>query len=64
MTADDLRTRIAQILYGDGNEIAWARALELADLVIWGIETDHNIRPPYCIRCGIPHTTPCKRDSP
>lgn len=33
--SDDLRTRIATTLYGDGNDMAWARAVELADLLIW-----------------------------
>lgn len=33
--AEEVRARIAQILYGDGDEIAWGRAVELADLIIW-----------------------------
>ena len=33
----DLRNRIAEVIYGDGNELAWARCLELADLVMWEI---------------------------
>lgn len=32
---DDLRTRIAQTIYGDGNSVSWACALALADLIIW-----------------------------
>ena len=36
---DDKRTRIAQTLYGDGDELAWARALQLVDLVLWELGT-------------------------
>lgn len=35
---DDLRNRIAEIIYGDGNEICWPRALELADEIVWEIQ--------------------------
>lgn len=82
---DDLRTRIAHTIYGDGNHTPWNRSLELADLIIWEIGlhpvetlnrqyvrwvtgwrnnpdyTPKPSQPPYCQRCGIPHTTPCKR---
>lgn len=61
MTKDDLSTRVAQILYGDGTSLQWARAVELADLVIWAIESDHAIRAPYCSRCGVPHAGDCLR---
>lgn len=33
--AEDLRTRIALTIYGDGEELIWTRALALADLIIW-----------------------------
>ena len=33
--SDDLRTRIATTIYGDGEELAWARTIALADLIIW-----------------------------
>jgi hypothetical protein len=33
--SDDLRTRIATTLYGDGEELIWTRCLQLADLVLW-----------------------------
>ena len=33
--SDDLRTRIATTIYGDGEELAWARSVTLADLIIW-----------------------------
>lgn len=35
MADDDLRTRIATTLYGDGNELPWTRCIEHADLLIW-----------------------------
>jgi len=31
----DLRDRIAQVIYGDGNELAWPRCVQLADVIIW-----------------------------
>ena len=48
--ADDLRTRIATTIYGDGEELAWARSIALADLIIWELglkeikpeEDDHD----------------------
>lgn len=33
--SEDSRVRIAEIIYGDGNETSWPRALELADLIAW-----------------------------
>ena len=33
--SEDSRNRIAEIIYGDGNETSWPRALELADLIAW-----------------------------
>ena len=33
--ADEVRARIAEIIYGDGDEITWARAIQLADMIIW-----------------------------
>jgi len=33
----DLRDRIAQVLYGDGDELGWPRCVELADLIMWEI---------------------------
>jgi len=33
----DLRDRIAQVIYGDGDELSWARSVELADLIMWEI---------------------------
>ena len=42
---DEIRARIAQTIYGDGNEMSWPRAVELADLIIWELglrqETSH-----------------------
>lgn len=38
---DTLRERIAQVLYGDGDEILWPRCLQLADLVLWEL----NLKP-------------------
>ena len=43
--SDDLRTRIATTIYGDGEELAWARSIALADLIIWELgltEDDHD----------------------
>jgi hypothetical protein len=34
-----VRDRIAEIIYGDGNELLWPRALELADLIAWELST-------------------------
>ena len=33
--SDALRERVAQTIYGDGNELSWARSLQVADLVLW-----------------------------
>ena len=33
----ELRDRIAQVIYGEGNELGWPRCLELADLIMWEI---------------------------
>ena len=33
--SDDVRERVAQTIYGDGNELSWARSLQVADLVLW-----------------------------
>lgn len=30
-----VRDRIAELLYGDGDQMSWCRALELADLITW-----------------------------
>ena len=32
-----IRDRIAQVIYGDGDELSWARSVELADLIMWEI---------------------------
>lgn len=32
---DDIRTRIATTMYGDGDDLSWSRAVQLADLIIW-----------------------------
>lgn len=42
--SDDLRTRIATALYGDGNELPWPRCLQLSDLVLWelGLKIEHR----------------------
>ena len=37
MIDDNLRARIAQTIYGDGEELAWNRAVQLADLIIWEV---------------------------
>lgn len=66
MSDDSLRDIIAQIIYGDGNDVSWARAVELSDLIIWGTglrQLTHTTteQTTYCQRCGIPHTDNCKR---
>jgi len=55
---ESARDRVAEVIYGDGNELAWARAVEIADLVIWEL----GLRRDYCLRCGLPHPDQCKRD--
>ena len=32
---DDRRDRVAQVIYGDGDELPWPRCLQLADLIMW-----------------------------
>lgn len=32
---DHFRARIAEIIYGEGDEIAWNRSVQLADMIIW-----------------------------
>lgn len=32
---DDLRTKIAQVIYGDGNVVSWAWSVATADILIW-----------------------------
>ncbi len=48
----DLRDRIAQVLYGDGDEILWPRCLQLADLVLW----DLGLKPQYSHGTSYPHS--------
>lgn len=36
-TTEELRERIALVLYGDGDDFLWPRAVELADLILWEI---------------------------
>ena len=36
----ELRDRIAQTIYGDGDELSWARSLQIADLVMWEIRLE------------------------
>lgn len=35
---DERRDRIALVLYGDGNDLSWATALRLADIVTWELD--------------------------
>lgn len=35
MDADDLRIHIAHILYGDGDDVSWHRAVQLSDMLMW-----------------------------
>lgn len=46
---DDLRTRIATTLYGDGEELIWTRCLQLADLLMWelGLKTQYDYGTSY-----------------
>ena len=39
---EELRIRIAYAIYGDGNELPWHRALQIADLVIWEINMENT----------------------
>jgi hypothetical protein len=32
---EDMRARIAQTIYRDGDDLSWAVAVQLADLIIW-----------------------------
>lgn len=32
--------RIAEVIYGDGDDVSWARATELADLIAWEVLDD------------------------
>lgn len=34
---EHLRVRIAELIYGDGNELSWSRALQTADIIAWEI---------------------------
>lgn len=31
----DVRSRMAEVIYGDGDELSWNRSVQMADLVIW-----------------------------
>ena len=33
-----LRDRIAEIIYGNGDELSWPRALQLADEIVWEMQ--------------------------
>lgn len=35
---DELRTRIAEVIYGDGDELSWARSVQIADLILWEVQ--------------------------
>jgi hypothetical protein len=71
--SDSLRDRIAAIIDREVDGL-W-EPLEVADAVIaemglrqetvglihrWVTDWQHD-KASYCLRCGIPHTTPCKR---
>lgn len=43
----DLRDRIAQVIYGDGDDVLWPRALELADLVAWELAVWKEEQPKF-----------------
>jgi len=32
-----LRARIAEIIYGDGDELPWHRCVQIADTIIWEV---------------------------
>lgn len=72
---DTLRTRIAKVLFAlnageDWNmePLVWEEATE-SYRECWFRQADAVIRelrladdpPPYCMRCGAPHRSPCKR---
>lgn len=48
--SDDLRTRIATTLYGDGEEMLWPRCLQLADLLLWEL----GLKPEYSYGTSYP----------
>lgn len=62
--SDDLRDRIAKAIHESAYNIKY-RAIGLhgsrtfADAVIAELE---RANPPYCIRCGLPHDSACRRD--
>lgn len=35
---DELRARIAEILYGDGDVVSWAWSVQTADMIIWELK--------------------------
>lgn len=40
MFTNEVRDRIAVVLYGDGDELSWVRALQLADLLMWELSVE------------------------
>lgn len=42
VSTDEFRVRIAEVIYGDGGDVLWPRALELADLVLWELGTRYE----------------------
>ena len=59
--SDDMRARIAEIIYGDGNDLSWAIALQLADLIIWELglrrETAYAWNGKRSTATGVRHVT-------
>ena len=37
---DNLRARIAELIYGDGEELSWSRSVQIADTIIWELQID------------------------
>ena len=59
--SDDMRARIAQIIYGDGDGSSWAVAVNLADLIIWELglrrETVYAWNGKCSTATGVRHVT-------
>lgn len=61
--SDDVRARIAQILYGDGDRESWASAVQQADLVMWalGLHREEVGSGAACVILGMPEATGASR---
>ena len=52
--SDGLRERVAQTLYGDGDELPWARCVQLADLVLWELDGTNRLQVGRCVCVSSP----------